>query len=209
MSVTAAPAPSPLGDDKRNTKEHTTVGSDPESDSVVVGEVDADPTHQGVFGTAAAGGGKQYRVLGRWKTGWVFIHTEVGLGILSLPSVFEVLGLIPGLVAVLGIGLVATWTAYVYMLFWRRHPHVDNLCDAMRVLGGRPLAVVGGVGLFINLSFACSSACLTMSVAFNTLTGHSMCTVGFVGVAALICWVLCMPRTLNFVSLFSGMACMS
>lgn len=164
----------------------------------------ADATHVGAFGQAAAAGGKQYRVLGRWKAAFVFIHTEVGIGILSLPSTLKTLGLIPGLIAILGIGILATYTAYVYLQFWRKYRHIDNLPDAMRVLGGRPLAIIGGIALMINLSFACASAVLTMSIALNTLTGHSMCTVAFVGFAALVCYVLCMPRSMNFVSYFSG-----
>ena len=179
-------------------------------DTVAIGEGEEigkiDARHQGVFGQAAAEGGKQYRVLGRWKTAFVFIHTEIGIGILSLPSVLKKLGLIPGLIAILLIGLLATYTAYLYLIFWRKHQHVDNLPDAMRVLGGKPWAIVGGVALMINLSFACASSVLTMSIAFNTLSGHSMCTVAFVGFAALVCYVLCMPRTLNFVSYFSGMS---
>ncbi|EXJ84046.1 hypothetical protein A1O3_04713 [Capronia epimyces CBS 606.96] len=200
------PAPWSLAEEnsKQAMKESYTQEGDVETTSVHAGEVDA--THRGVFGTAAAAGGKEYRVLGRWKAGLVFIHTEVGLGILSLPSVLRTLGLIPGIIAIIGVGLVATYTAYVYLLYWRRYRHIDNLPDAMRVLGGKALAIVGGIGLLLNLSLACSSATLTMSVAFNTLTAHSMCTVAFAGFAALICYVLCMPRTLNFVAYFSGPA---
>ena len=165
------------------------------------GPVDA--TRVGAFGAAAAAGGEQFRVLGRWKAGIVLIHTEVGIGILSLPSVFQRIGLVPGLIAVLGIGLLSTYTAYVMLLYWRRYPHIDNMPDAMRVLGGKILAAVGAVGPIINLSLASSSATLAMSVALNTLTGHSMCTVAFIGFAALVCYVLCIPRTMNFVAYFS------
>ncbi|KAK4938263.1 hypothetical protein LTR10_021242 [Elasticomyces elasticus] len=195
----------PTGETSKNTtKESQMHDADVEVADGELGRVDA--TRIGAFGQAAAAGGKQYRVLGRWKAGFVFIHTEVGIGILSLPSVLKTLGLIPGLIAILGIGLLATYTAYLYLLFWRRYRHIDNLPDAMYVLGGKPLAIVGAVGLIINLSFACASSVLTMSIALNTLSGHSMCTVAFVGFAALVCYVLCMPRTMNFVSYFSAPA---
>ncbi len=186
----------------KQTKEIEPQIGDPEAASMVVGEINEPPL--GVFGVAAAGGGKQYRVLGRWKAGFVFIHTEVGLGILSLPSVLKTLGLIPGMIAITAVGLVATYTAYVYLLYWRKHKHIDNVVDALRVLGGKPLAIIGAVGLVINLSLACAGASLTLSVAFNTLTSHSMCTVAFVGFAVLICYSLCIPRTLDFVAYFSG-----
>lgn len=166
-----------------------------------LGEVDA--TRAGAFGAAATAGGEQFRVLGKWKTGIVLIHTEVGIGILALPSVLARLGLIPGLISILGIGILSTYTAYVMLLYWRRYPHIDNLPDALRVLSGKVLAGIGAVGLVINLSLACSSAILAMTIAFNTLTSHSMCTVAFLGISALISFVLCIPRTMNFVSYVS------
>lgn len=188
-------------------KESYVSGADPESASVRSGDVQNDATQVGFFGAAAAAGGKQYRVLGRWKTLMVFIHTEIGLGILSLPSVCKTLGLIPGLITILGIGLVATYTAYIYLNFWRAHQQIDNVADLMRVLGGNAWGIVGSIGWIVNLTLTCSSASLTMSVAFNTLSGHSMCTVAFAGFAVLICFVLTIPRSMNFVSYFSGMSC--
>ncbi|KAJ5289207.1 hypothetical protein N7478_002237 [Penicillium angulare] len=178
---------------------------DTETASQQVGQVinEIDATAVGVFGAAAAAGGEQFRVLGKWKAAIVLIHTEVGIGILSLPSVFQKIGLIPGFLAILGVGALSTWTAYVTLLYWRRYPHIDNLPDALRVLSGNFLAAIGGVGLIINLSLACSSATLGMSVALNTLTGHSMCTVAFIGFACLVCYILCIPRTMNFVAYFS------
>ncbi|KAF4875322.1 N amino acid transport system protein [Colletotrichum siamense] len=162
-----------------------------------------DATLSGVFGAAAAAGGEQFRVLGKWKTGIVLIHTEVGIGILALPSVLQRIGLIPGLIAIMGIGALSTYTAYVLLLYWKKYRHIDNLPDALQVLGGKVLATIGAVGLIINLSLACASACLAISVALNTLTGHSMCTVSFIGFTALICYVLCIPRKMNFVAYFS------
>lgn len=193
------------GNDKSIMKE-TQIHSQPDAESGSGNEVgQVDTSRGGAFGAAAAAGGKEYRVLGRWKTGFVFIQTEVGIGILSLPSVCRTLGLIPGLIAILGIGVLSTYTAYLYLLYWRKHRHIDNLPDAMQVLGGKALMIVVAVGLIVNLSLACASSALTMSVALNTLTGHSMCTVAFVGFSALVCYVLCIPRSMNFVAWFSGM----
>lgn len=208
MSTKSSPPQEPL--DKTSKESSNEInpldrGSDADAVDEEVGQSqEVDAQRVGAFGQAAAAGGKQYRVLGRWRAGFVFIQTEVGIGILSLPDVVRTLGLIPGLIAILAIGLLATYTAYLYLLFWRKYRHVDNLPDALHVLGGKVLSTIGGVALIINLSFACSSAIVTMSVALNTLTGHSMCTVAFGGFIALICYVLCIPRSMNFVSYFSG-----
>lgn len=195
----------PIDDTEHTTSKKPTSQIDPEAASERLGQIvtDGDATNVGAFGAAAAAGGKQFRVLGKWKTGVVLIHTEVGIGILALPSVLQRIGLIPGLIAILGIGILSTYTAYVLLLYWRRYPHIDNLPDALRVLGGKVLAAIGAVGLIINLSLACSSATLAMSVALNTLTNHGMCTVAFIGFSALVCFVLCIPRTMNFVAYIS------
>jgi hypothetical protein len=54
------------------------------------------PQRSGAFGGEK--GGKNYRVLGRWKATLIFINNEVGIGILSLPAALDSLGLIPGLI---------------------------------------------------------------------------------------------------------------
>jgi hypothetical protein len=191
-------------DDKHIMKEFRTMGLEPETESVNIGDQDLGVNRRGFFGEAAQAGGKQYRVLGRYKTLMVFIHVEIGLGILSLASVCKVLGIIPGLIAMLFIGLLATYTPWIYLQYWKNSPHVDNIADLMGVLGGKPLYIIGAIGWMINVTFTCASASLTMSVAFNTLSGHSICTVGFVGVAVVCCYVLTIPRSMNFVAWFSG-----
>jgi amino acid permease len=207
INTVSLPSPNTTDNDlPRDDVKTPVTNADVETASQEIGQSTTnheDATMNGAFGAAAAAGGKQFRVLGKWRTGIVLIHTEVGIGILALPSVLQRLGLIPGLLAILGVGILSTYTAYVLLLYWQAHRHIDNLPDALRVLGGRILAGVGAVGLIVNLSLACASASLAISVALNTLTGHSMCTVAFIGFAVLACYVLCIPRTMNFVAQFS------
>lgn len=39
--------------------------------------------------------------------------------------------------------------------------------------------------------------CLTGAKWWNTITGHSICTVGFAAITAVICWVASLPRTFS------------
>lgn len=145
-------------------------------------------------------GGKNYRTMGRWDTALVLITNQVGLGILSLPAQLQTLGIVPGVIAIIGIGLLSTYTAYELLQFYRKYPHVVNIVDMARVVGGRPFEVVVAIGLMIKLCLTCASATVTLSVAFNTMSGHAMCTVGWVGISALLCWLLCLPRKFKFVA---------
>lgn len=154
------------------------------------------PPAQNIFSQ----GGKNYRTLTRWDTVFVLVTNQVGLGVLSLPSCLRVLGLIPGIIAVIGLGCLSAYTAYILLQFYRRYPHVVNVVDMCGIVGGRWLEVVAGVGLMIKVMMTCASASVTLSVAFNTLSNHAFCTVLFISLAVIANWILCLPRTVKFVS---------
>ncbi|KAM0273162.1 hypothetical protein ACHAQH_008453 [Verticillium albo-atrum] len=145
-------------------------------------------------------GGENYRTLGRWDTVFVLITNQVGLGILSLPGCLKVLGVVPGVIAIIGLGSISAYTAYILLQFYRRYPHVVNIVDMCRIIGGKPLEVVAGLGLLIKVMMTCASAAVTLSVSFNTLSGHAFCTTIFITIAVIACWILCLPRTVKFVS---------
>ncbi|KAH6895906.1 amino acid transporter [Thelonectria olida] len=145
-------------------------------------------------------GGKNYRTLTKWDTVYVLVSNQIGLGILSLPACLKVLGVIPGIIAIIGIGSTSAYTAYELLLFYRAHPQVVSVVDMCRVVGGRPLEIVAAVGLMLKVMMTCASASVTLSVSFNTLSNHAYCTVTFITIAAIACWVLCLPRTVMFVS---------
>ncbi|KAF4982181.1 hypothetical protein FZEAL_2159 [Fusarium zealandicum] len=145
-------------------------------------------------------GGKNYRTLGKWDTVFVLVTNQVGLGVLSLPGCLKVLGVIPGIIAIIGLGSLSAYTAFELLQFYRRYPHVVNVVDMCGIIGGRPLEIAAGIGLMIKVMMTCASASVTLSVSFNTLSNHAFCTVGFITIAIVACWVLCLPRTVKFVS---------
>lgn len=171
---------------------------------------DASPAEQGVLaGEGEQGaanifsqGGQDYRTMSRWDTTLVLISNQVGLGILSLPKILDVLGLVPGVIAILGLGIVSWYTAFELLQFYLKHPHVVNMADMARVIGGVRFEIIFGICLLIKLCFTCGSATIATSIALNTLTSHGMCTVGFAGVAAIAFLLLCLPRKFKFVAQF-------
>jgi hypothetical protein len=48
------------------------------------------------------GGDGSFRTLGRWETAVVLFTNQVGLGILSLPNALRILGIVPGVIAIIG-----------------------------------------------------------------------------------------------------------
>ncbi|KAK7408131.1 hypothetical protein QQX98_009722 [Neonectria punicea] len=146
-------------------------------------------------------GGKNYRTLGRWDTVLILFTNQIGLGVLSLPSVMKVLGVVPGIIAILAIGCLTWYAAYVLLQFYRKHPHVVNMVDMCTVVGGKKFEVVAGIMNVIQFIFFSASPAVTLSVASNTLSDHATCTVVFIFLSCTISYMFSLPRTMKFVSM--------
>lgn len=55
--------------------------------------------------------------------------TMIGLGVLSLPAAFDVLGLIPGVLCLIAIASVTIWSMFVVGNFKLNHPEVYAIDD--------------------------------------------------------------------------------
>jgi hypothetical protein len=67
--------------------------------------------------------------------------------ILSVPSVFQTIGMAAGIILVIGLGTFATITGYVIGQFKLRYPHVHNMADAGMILYGPIGREVLGYGM--------------------------------------------------------------
>ena len=74
------------------------------------------------------------------------MKAQIGLGILSIPSAFHVLGIIPGIICHLAIAVITTWSDYIIGTFKLNHPEVYGIDDAAGLLFGRVGREALGVG---------------------------------------------------------------
>lgn len=65
------------------------------------------------------------------------VKTQIGLGVLSIPSVLDTLGMGPGLVVLIVIGGITTWSNYVIGTFKKNHPSVYGIDDVGYKLFGK------------------------------------------------------------------------
>jgi hypothetical protein len=130
----------------------------------------------------------------------IFVTNEVGIGMLSLPSALNVLGFFPGVLALIGFGALSLYTAYNLIQYWRKYPYMLNIVDYGRVLGGPWVEGIFAVGFLINMALISASALVTLTIGLNTVSEHATCTVAFTVVAAVAMWMLCIPRSMRFVS---------
>lgn len=118
-----------------------------------------------------------------------------------------------GVILIIGLGLLATYTGYNIGLMRERYPHIQNLADAGEILLGRFGRELFGAGQFLFCIFVMGSHILTFRVMMNTITEHGTCSIVFSLVGMLISLVLSIPRTmrgmtwisfLSFLSIFSA-----
>ncbi|KAM0212454.1 hypothetical protein ACHAQD_009755 [Fusarium lateritium] len=132
------------------------------------------------------------------RLGWkrltiVLIVQAIALGSLSLPGAFATLGMVAGVLACVGIGLIAMYASYMVGLVKLKYPHIDHYVDAGRLLmgglGDKIFAVIF-VGLLV---LATGSHCLTGTIALVRITGSNVCTLAFGVLSAVILMILAIP----------------
>lgn len=155
----------------------------------------------------------KYKTLTWWQCGLLMICESVSLGVLSLPSAVSTLGMVPGVILIVGLGLLATYTGYNIGLMRERYPHIQNLADAGEILMGSFGREIFGLGQFLFCIFVMGSHILTFRVMMNTITEHGTCSIVFSLIGMLISLVLSIPRTMkgmtwisfaSFLSIFSA-----
>ena len=127
----------------------------------------------------------------------LMIAETISLGILSLPKALSTLGLIPGLILLVGLGALASYTGYVIGQFKLIHPEVHSMGDAGYLLFGRFGQEFLGAGQLIFIVFIMGSHILTFSIMMNAITDHGACTIMFMVIGTIISLLFTLPRTLR------------
>lgn len=70
-------------------------------------------------------------------TAVLMMKTQIGLGVLSIPAVFDVLGIVPGMILLLTIAVITTWSNYIVGVFKLRHRDVYGMDDAGFLMFGK------------------------------------------------------------------------
>ncbi|KAH9988064.1 aromatic and neutral aliphatic amino acid permease [Xylariaceae sp. FL0662B] len=148
------------------------------------------------------------------QAGMVMVAETVSLGILSLPAVIANVGLAPGIVLIVIMGILTTYSGLVMGEFRRQYPWVQSFGDAGEAIGkqfgmGRFFQEFFGWAQTILMIFVMASHLLTWTICLNTLTDSSTCTVIWAFVGLAVFWVLNLPRTLKYASYMSVVSSLS
>ncbi|PLB53816.1 putative amino acid transporter [Aspergillus steynii IBT 23096] len=155
-----------------------------------------DATHDAVFGEITEEG-PNYRNVGFLGTIVLMMKTQIGLGVLSIPTAFNVLGMVPGVICLIAVSCITTWSDYVIGTFKVNHREVYSIDDA----GGLIFGPVGrgflGVVFTLFWIFIDGSGILGISISLNAISTHGACTAIFVAVSAILGFALGSIRTLG------------
>ena len=86
------------------------------------------------------------------------MKTQIGLGVLSIPAVLDVLGLVPGVILLITIAVITTWSDYIVGVFKLRHPNVYSIDDAGGLMFGKIGRYVLGTAFCLCQSTICLHA---------------------------------------------------
>ncbi|KAI9732476.1 MAG: hypothetical protein M1818_007514 [Claussenomyces sp. TS43310] len=149
-----------------------------------------------------SGNALQYRTCSWQKTAGLLFSEYICLAIMSFPYSYSILGLVPGLILTVVIAALVLYTSLVLWEFCLRHPEVRDVCDIGQMLfWGQTWAWYATAVMFIlNNTFIQGLHVLVSAKYLNTITNHSVCTVGFSAIATIICLVCSLPRTFSALS---------
>ncbi|KAJ5803944.1 uncharacterized protein N7518_000247 [Penicillium psychrosexuale] len=164
--------------------------------------------HDDVFGEITESG-PNYRNVGWAGTVILMMKSQIGLGVLSIPSTFDTLGLVPGVICLIVVAVITTWSDYMVGVFKLNHRSVYNIDDAGYLMFGVIGREIFGFVFCLYWIFVAGSGMLGLSIAFNSVSTHATCTAVYVAVAAVAGILFASIRTLGKISWLAwiGLTC--
>lgn len=152
-----------------------------------------------VFGNVEEGG-PNFRSVSWMGASVLMMKSEMGIGILSIPQAFGTLGLIPGIIVLLVISAITTWSSYVVGVFKLKHPQAYGFADTAEIIFGPIGREVASIAFCLLWIFVAASGLLGVSIGLNAVSSHGTCTATLVAVSAIMGFGVASVRTLSKMS---------
>ena len=149
----------------------------------------------------------------------------VSNGMLSLPSSLAVVGLVPGIIIIVFLGVFGLFTSWILIQFKLRHPEGEgtlprplnsrhylelNRSSAVHNMGDAGLIVFGPIGrevlsfgTIVFAVFATGGQLLAGQIALGALSDSKLCLMLYTGIFTIPTLVCSLPRTLDRLSWLS------
>ncbi|KAI0015646.1 amino acid transporter [Xylariomycetidae sp. FL0641] len=184
-----------MADEKIDTKPPPgDVDGPPAASSLKEAEVE-NAEDQEVF--KADGAGVNFRNVSWPRATVIFLKLIFATGVLSLPEAMYTLGAAGGALSLLGWTLLNTYTALIQGDFKTRHPECHSLADMGFKVGGVWLKELIGFLYLVAYILCTGTGIVGVSVAFNALSDHAICTVWWAFLSTVIVTAAASVRTLR------------
>lgn len=144
------------------------------------------PDHD-VFATKAGDEGNVNFKSLKWPQAAIIVaKIQMGIGIIGIPATFSTLGFVPGLISLLILSAICTYTGVLCGQIRLLHPEVYSPAELGAILFARSKLLIELFSFFywIFMVMISGSALLTSSVALNAVSEHAICTLAYVGIVA-------------------------
>ncbi|RJE23743.1 hypothetical protein PHISCL_03936 [Aspergillus sclerotialis] len=164
-------------------------------------ELETVPSHteavyDDVFGEVTEDG-PNYRNVGFVGTVILMMKTQIGLGVLAIPSALDALGMVPGIICLVAMAVITTWAGYIIGAFKLQHRQVYSIDDAGSIMFGVTGRAVLSAGFCLYYIFVSGSAILGISIGLNAVSTHATCTAVFTAISAIAGLAVSSIRTLG------------
>lgn len=139
------------------------------------------------------------------KAAWLLCGEQVCLAIMAQTWSLSVLGWVPGILTMLGAGILFYITSITMHKYIMKHPQIMDIVDFGYYAFGKSRIAYNFTAfmLLANNIMLIGFHVLTGAKILNTLSDHSLCTVVFSIIVTLMGIVMSLPRTLKHVSFMS------
>ncbi|ODO11992.1 hypothetical protein I350_00776 [Cryptococcus amylolentus CBS 6273] len=151
----------------------------------------------------------EFRTMGWTQAGLLSCAENVAIGMLSFPSVFLRLGMVGGVIATVGMGVLSYITCWMIVDFKIRHPGVMHYGDAGGVMFGHWGQKLIGIGLVINSMGLAGSHVLLGKQGLAQLSSNAICSVWFSLITAVASVLMSISREFSKLYLMSTLSLIS
>ena len=137
------------------------------------------------------------------------VAETISLGILALAHTMPILGLIPGIILLVSLGIMATYAGCVIGQFKLRYPHIHSMGDAAEILFGRWGREIFGIGAALFIIFIMGAHIIAGAKALNVLSDNTACSLVWTVVIGVFSFILGLSRTLKMTTWLSAIAFLS
>lgn len=145
----------------------------------------------------------KYKTLSWQIVSILMIAEIVSNGMLSLPSSLAVVGLAPGLLLIIFLGLFAAYTSLLLVRFKLNHPSVHNMGDAGQILFGAFGREIFAFGTLFFAVLLAGGQMLSGQIALAKLSENGLCNISFTGLFAAATFLCALPRTYDYLGWIS------